>query len=89
VIRIVKFEKDTLYQEERPGIAESLYKSNMLSYELTNAWPINITSIPVSYGNSNVLKVSVTFQYDRYYVSEITPTGLESKLFNSSNILNS
>lgn len=87
-IRIIKFEKDTLYQEERPGVSESLYKSNMLSYELTKAWPVNIASMPVSYGNSNVMKVTVTFQYDRYYVSEITQTGLESKLFNSSNILN-
>lgn len=50
---IVKFEKD--------------YK-NSLSYVFMNAFPKGLTSIPVSYGSADLLKVTVTFNYDRYVV---------------------
>lgn len=96
-IKIIKFEKDTGLSDkfmEKQGLAKSnvgefKYKSSMLNYEFANAWPVNMTQMPVSYGTSNVLKVSVTFQYDRYYVSNSTAgSGFETMLFNSRNILN-
>jgi len=33
-----------------------------------NAFPKGLTSIPVSYGSADLLKVTVTFNYDRYVV---------------------
>jgi hypothetical protein len=87
-IQIIKFEKDTGYDEKRTGIKDPLYKSDMLKYEFTNVWPINVTSMNVSYGNADVLKVSVQFQYDRYYVSNVRPNGFEDSLINLNNILN-
>ena len=96
-IKIVKFEKDTGLSDkfmkrqglEKRDVRELRYKSSMLNYEFVNAWPSNIISMPVSYGTSNILKVSVTFQYDRYYVSESTAErGFERMLFNERNILN-
>ena len=37
-----------------------------ITYQFKNAFPKSIQSIPVSYGTADLLKVSVTFAYDRY-----------------------
>ena len=50
---ITKFERD--------------YKKKMV-YQFRNAFPKSMTSIPVSYGPADLLKVSVTFNYDRYII---------------------
>ena len=58
-----------------------------LSYQFINAFPKSITPIPVTYGNADILKVSVSFNYDRYVVNRkrrqpsLLSTGLN--LFNS------
>ena len=58
-----------------------------LSYQFINAFPKSITPIPVTYGNADILKVSVSFNYDRYVVNRrrrqpsILSTGLN--LFNA------
>jgi hypothetical protein len=53
-MRIIKFERN--------------YKQQ-LEYQFINAFPKLITAIPVSYGQSDILKVNVTFNYDRYIVN--------------------
>jgi hypothetical protein len=40
-----------------------------LVYTFVNAFPKGLTSMPVSYGPADLLKVTVTFNYDRYVVS--------------------
>ena len=40
-----------------------------LSYQFINAFPKSITPIPVTYGSADILKVSVSFNYDRYVVN--------------------
>ena len=37
-----------------------------ISYQFFNAFPKSIQSVPVSYGPADILKVTVTFAYDRY-----------------------
>lgn len=37
-----------------------------LTYEFVDAFPLNVISIPVSYEQSDVLKLSVSFAYTRY-----------------------
>ena len=37
-----------------------------LLYSFKNAFPKSITSLPVTYGAADLLKVNVTFNYDRY-----------------------
>lgn len=66
-IYIKKFEKD--------------FDSNKrsINYQLINAFPKGITSIPVSYGPADLLKVSVTFNYDRYITKQ---DGVVNKLTN-------
>ncbi len=62
-LAIVKFEKDL-----GSGMNK---KSNVLIYEFVQAFPKSISSVPVSYDGSNVLKTTVSFTYTRYFVSEI------------------
>lgn len=52
-VRIVKFERD--YERA-------------LEYEFVNLFPKGLTAIPVSYGPADLLKVTVTFNFDRYRV---------------------
>ena len=40
-----------------------------LMYEFKNAFPKSITSLPVTYGTADLMKVTVTFNYDRYVVN--------------------
>ena len=40
-----------------------------LMYEFRNAFPKSITSLPVTYGTADLLRVTVTFNYDRYIVT--------------------
>ena len=40
-----------------------------LLYEFVNAFPKSITSMPVTYGAADILKVTVSFNYDRYIMT--------------------
>ena len=64
-IYVTKFERDTFIKESRAAS----YQSNMSSYEFINAWPINLTSMRVAYGDSNVLRCNIQFAYDRFFTS--------------------
>ena len=59
-LKIVKFERD--------------YK-NRLEYEFIGAYPISVSSMPVSYESSSLLKCSVSMTYLRYVMTELaSPT---------------
>lgn len=49
-----------------------------LDYQFFNAFPKLITSIPLSYGGASILKVNVSFNYDRYIINPKT-TNNENK----------
>ena len=55
-IRIQKFDKDHFRNVE---------------YTFLNAFPVNVTSMPVSYEGAQVLECTVTFAYDRYYFGKL------------------
>lgn len=52
---IKKFERD--YQTS---------SATNISYRLINAFPKSMTSIPLAYGEAEIMKVTVTMNYDRY-----------------------
>lgn len=52
---IKKFEKD--YQTS---------SATNISYQLVNAFPKSVASIPIAYGEAEIMKVTVTMNYDRY-----------------------
>jgi hypothetical protein len=73
-ISIAKLERD--YRLES---ADNFYSR---TYNLVNSFPKSVASIPVSYGPADILKITVTFNYDRYTISKenksttksVTPT---------------
>ena len=52
---------------ERTGKGNS-YTGSTLIYNFVDAFPISVSSMPVSYESSSLLKCSVSFSYIRYYV---------------------
>lgn len=54
---IRKFERD--YKESN---------TDNLVYRLINAFPKSMTSIPISYGEAEIMKVTITMNYDRYII---------------------
>lgn len=66
---IVKFEKaykhQTYKKDKNPKFA-------VLNYQFINAFPKGIVTIPVTYGSADLLKVTVTFSYDRYILNRIS-----------------
>ena len=55
-LKITKFEKDHL---------------NPLTYEFIRSYPLSITSMPVSYDGSSLLKCSVSMTYVRYIIKNL------------------
>ena len=43
-----------------------------LTYKFVNAFPLAISSMPVTYDSSDLLKCNVSFAYSRYYIEEGT-----------------
>ena len=60
IIHLTKFERDTFGRPKE-------YQSRLSTYEFVNVWPVDLTSMRVAYGDSNVLKCSVKFAYDRFF----------------------
>lgn len=58
-IHLIKFEKDISKNSARPSI----------QYQFIRAFPINIVSVPVSYDSSDLLKMTVSFVYTRYVIT--------------------
>lgn len=55
-IYLTKFERD--------------FRGNILEYTFINSYPISMSSMPVSYQNSDILRCRVSFSYDRYIINE-------------------
>lgn len=56
-LEITKFERDRY--------------TDLLTYKFVNVFPISIASIPISYETANLLKVTVSLSYIRYYVKSM------------------
>ena len=71
---ITKFEKDTNpYQRKGINSNVNIKEDNTtLEYQFVNAFPISITSMPVSYDAAQLLKCTVSFTYSRYVVKTLT-----------------
>ena len=74
-IHLTKFERDTFGGRST---------TNMSSYEFVNIWPSNMTSMRVAYGDSNVLRCTMQFIYDRFH-TEFNYADLRSQKIEKSN----
>ena len=66
-IFITKFEKDQFMREySNSRKASARVPRTILDYTFVNAFPLSLTSIPVSYEGAQVLKCNVSFNFIRY-----------------------
>jgi hypothetical protein len=64
IISITKFERNF---REKPGESGGkLGNIPTITYRMIDAYPVNISGIPVSYEGSTILKATVSFNYSRY-----------------------
>jgi len=73
----VRYPKEYMCQQglevtkfERTGRGNS-YTGSTLTYKFINAFPISISSMPVSYDSSSLLKCTVSFSYIRYFITSL------------------
>ena len=59
---IAKFNKDYF---ERSG-------GGFVYYCFIRSWPLSVASIPVNYDSGSILKLNVTFRYERYVMDNVT-----------------
>jgi hypothetical protein len=60
-LKITKFERTSKSK------TSANHEGNTLIYNFVNSYPLSITSMPVSYDTSSLLKCTVSFSYIRYY----------------------
>ncbi len=68
-LTITKFEKDPSPSQTQDG--DRQYSSAELQYEFIRSYPLSITSMPVSYDGSSLLKCSVSMTYVRYFIHNL------------------
>jgi hypothetical protein len=70
-ITLTKFEKDSFGESNRwrPNNTKGTYNVEGLKYTFYRAFPVDISSVPVSYDTADILQISVTFEYERYSVA--------------------
>jgi len=64
---ITKFEKDFKSPSDRLISGGTINEPNQTIYTLLEAYPTNLISLPVSYEGANLLRTTVTFNYDVYH----------------------
>lgn len=76
-IVITKFERDYRDKSRRlldKGTAGVPQINKKCTYTLRDAYPTNIISLPVSYSQADVLRTTITFNYDFYSYEDVTYT---------------
>jgi hypothetical protein len=86
---ITKFEREFRSLSQRLVKDGTINVPKQLTFELLGAYPTNLVSVPVSYEGSNLLRTTVTFNYDVYHFENTalgtrTRYGLDGKASNSS-----
>ena len=56
-----------------------------ITYYLQNLFPTNIVASPLAYGKSELVKTSVTFKYEYYYIDRTSRVGETLKVSDSGN----
>lgn len=67
IVSIAKFERNFL---DNPNKNQAPKSVPTFTYRMIDAFPTNITSIPVSYEGSTITKTTVQFSYSRYVIEK-------------------
>ena len=65
---LIKYEKDAT-------IVEKGYSPTRLEYHFVNAFPISISSMPISQGPTDLLTMTVTMDYQKYWITKVDGNG--------------
>jgi hypothetical protein len=89
-LEVTKFERSTSSYDSKYNYKK---KATSLTYKFVNAFPISLSSMPVSYDSSTLLKCNVSMSYIRYFIDRTVDEGSSSvstptqqAQFNSSNL---
>lgn len=69
IISVTKFERNFL-QDATTSASGVLGNVPSLTYRMIDAFPSNLTAIPVTYEGSTITKTTVTFTYSRYVIEK-------------------
>ena len=67
---VAKFNKDYFQNTYANGMPND--NAGFLYYCFIRAWPLSISSTPVNYDSGTILKLNVTFRYERYVMENVT-----------------
>ena len=84
-MEITAFSKNLLEKKTRLEEKGSPQFPSSITYYLQNLFPTNIVASPLAYGKSELVKTSVTFKYEYYYVDRTSRSGETFKVSDSGN----
>ena len=84
-MQITSFSKNLLNKETRLEEKGSPQFPSSITYFVENLFPTNIVASPLAYGKSELVKTSVTFKYEYYYIDRTSRAGETFKVSDSGN----
>lgn len=84
-MQITSFSKNLLEKETRLEEKGSPQFPSSITYFVENLFPTNIVASPLAYGKSELVKTSVTFKYEYYYIDRTSRAGETFKVSDSGN----
>jgi hypothetical protein len=76
-LEVTKFEKSSNGYGSS-GEYDFKTRADNMTYQFVNSFPISLTSMPVSYDSSSLLKCTVSMSYIRYYIDKTVNEGTSS-----------
>ena len=76
-IEITAFSNDIFQKSERLDDTniQSVQIQSSITYYVQNAFPINIIAAPLAYGNAQLIKTSIVFKFDNFFVDRTSRVG--------------
>jgi len=84
-MQITSFSKNLLNKETRLEEKGSPQFPSSITYYVENLFPTNIVASPLAYGKTELVKTSVTFKYEYYYIDRTSRAGETFKVSDSGN----
>ena len=84
-MQITSFSKNLLEKETRLEEKGSPQFPSSITYFVENLFPTNIVASPLAYGKTELVKTSVTFKYEYYYIDRTSKAGETFKVSDSGN----
>lgn len=69
-IAITKFERNFLKNPNKKSVTPNFNNQPTMTYYFVEAFPTNLTALPLSYEGSTITKTTINFSYSRYTVDK-------------------